>query len=44
VDTQALNYLLPVPVSQAHLIRYAPRNDLAQLYQAFGIQPYWNES
>jgi hypothetical protein len=44
VDTQALNYLPPVPVSQAHLIRYAPRNDLAQLYQAFGIQPYWNES
>ncbi|HEU5019484.1 MAG TPA: PRC-barrel domain-containing protein [Pseudolabrys sp.] len=44
VNEQKLQSVPSVPVNQAHLTTYAPRQDLARLYQHFGIKPYWTRN
>jgi sporulation protein YlmC with PRC-barrel domain len=41
VNEQLLDGVPPVPVNQQHLTTKVPRQELAQLYQHFGIEPYW---
>ncbi len=42
VDERLLENVPPVPANEARLITYVPKRDLAELYQHFGIKPYWS--
>lgn len=44
VNEQKLQSVPPVPVNEQHLITYAPRQDLARLYQHFDVKPYWTRT